>query len=85
MNLATATKADNSTVKDVRIIISGPRVASRTTTWSGLTHHRSIRGQGTAKRKRRKSVLGLQDMERNREHWGMRGARFDSGEYSSIK
>jgi hypothetical protein len=59
MNLATATMADNSTVKNVRIIISGPREASGTTTWSCLTHHRSIRGEGAAKRKRRsKSEFG---------------------------
>jgi hypothetical protein len=44
MNFSTATMADKTTVDNVRIVIGGPRVASRTTTWSNLTHHRGVRG-----------------------------------------
>ena len=72
MNLATATMADNPTVNDVRIIISGPREASGTTTWGCLTHHRSIRGQGTAKRKRRKCKMWVWRRWDERESTGER-------------
>jgi hypothetical protein len=78
MNLATATMADNSTVNDVRIMISSPRVASGTTTWSCLTHHHLIRGQGTAKPKRRKSEFW--SWRGWNERWSTGERRFDNGE-----
>lgn len=45
MNFSTATLADKTTVNNVGIVISGPRVSPRTTTGSYLTHHRAIRGR----------------------------------------
>jgi hypothetical protein len=38
MDLTAASQADKSTVDDVRVVISRPRVASRTSTWSCLSH-----------------------------------------------